>query len=151
MALGQRGNSLFFGLDYHYWHFYLIWVLLLILGRCLLIYMGWVEYCLQVLVCPTIKNTSYFGCCAGLVEELKVCFDLVAHFPPGSIDDVITTQDRYFFILKIARQVCMPPVMWYIGGMNALGMGDKVNSVQSLTSEFNLCTRRTSYNFKWTV
>ncbi|OPJ68860.1 hypothetical protein AV530_012931 [Patagioenas fasciata monilis] len=27
------------------------------------------------------------------------------HFPPGSMDDVITTQDRYFFVLKIACQL----------------------------------------------
>lgn len=53
-----------------------------------------------MLVRPTIKNTSYFGCYAGLIKELKFCFDLVDHFAPGSIDDVITTQDRYFFILK---------------------------------------------------
>lgn len=32
----------------------------------------------------------------------------------------------------------MPPVTWCIGGMNALGMGDKVNPMQSLTREFNL-------------
>lgn len=30
----------------------------------------------------SIKNKSYFGCCADLVKGLKkVCFDLVAHFP----------------------------------------------------------------------
>lgn len=57
-------------------------------GRCLLISMGWVESCLQVLVplavknIKTIKNESYFGCGADLVKELKkVWFDLVAHFP----------------------------------------------------------------------
>lgn len=49
---------------------------------CLLIYMGWVESCLQVLIPLTINNKSYFGCCADLVKELKkVGFDLVAHFP----------------------------------------------------------------------
>lgn len=32
----------------------------------------------------------------------------------------------------------MPAVTWYIGGMNALGMGDEMNPMQSLTREFNL-------------
>lgn len=99
-----------------YWRFYLTWVVLLILGECLLIYMGWVESCLQVLVPLAIKNKRYFGCCADLVKELKkVCFDLVAHFPLVLLMTWLQHK-TYFFILKIACQVCMPPVTWCIGG-----------------------------------
>lgn len=32
----------------------------------------------------------------------------------------------------------MPPVTWYVGGVNALGMGDKMDPMQSLTRELNL-------------
>lgn len=84
-------------------------------GCFLLIYIGYIDSCLQVLVPLTSKNKSYFGCYADLVKERKkVCFHLVSHFPIVSVDDVITKQDTYFFILKITYQMCMSPVTWCI-------------------------------------
>lgn len=67
-----------------------------------MIYIGCIDYCLQVLVFLTSKNKSCFGCCAYLVKELKkFCFYFGISFPLGSVDNVITKQDTYFFILKI--------------------------------------------------
>lgn len=124
-------------------------------GRCLLISMGWVESRLQMLIpltvknIKTIKNGSYFGCCADLVKELKKAwFDLVAHFPWFYWWCDYSTRQILFHIENSMPGVYASCDVIYRGN-ECLGNGWWNESYAVFNQGVqSLCTRRTSHNFK---